>query len=83
MSLGFAFVVSMIRLAATSVRLAERGMWINEGERRQVQREMEAVLKALKQRDKIHDKVDKETDEQVLEGLRSDGDLRPDERLPQ
>ncbi len=83
MSLGFAFVTSMVRLAATSVRLAERGMWINEGERRVIQREMAAVLKALKIRDKVHADVDKKTDAEVVDALIADGDMRPDERLPQ
>lgn len=81
MSLALSFVVSMIRLAATSVRLAERGMWINEGERRVIQREMEAVLKALKIKDKVHDKVDTIPDDKLDEALRADGDMRPDERL--
>lgn len=83
MTLGFSFVLSMIRLAATSVRIAERQMWINEGQRRQIQGEMEAVLKALKVKDKVHAKVDSMSDEDVDKALAADGDMRPDERLPQ
>jgi len=83
MTLGFSFVVSMIRLAATSVRIAERQMWINEGQRRQIQGELEAVLKALKKKDKVHAEVDKIPDDFLDTELARDGDLRPDERLPQ
>jgi hypothetical protein len=81
--MGWAFVLSMIRLAATSVRIAERQMWINEGQRRQIQGELEAVLKALKKKDKVHAEVDKIPDDFLDTELAADGDLRPDERLPQ
>jgi hypothetical protein len=76
-------VLAILELAKKLVSLGERHMWIDEGERRVIQRELEAVLKALKKKDKVHAEVDKIPDDFLDTELAADGDLRPDERLPQ
>jgi hypothetical protein len=65
------------------VSLGERNMWIEDGERRAMNRELLAINKAMRIKEKIGKEVDAETDQQVLDGLIADGDIRPDERLPQ
>ena len=61
----------------------ERGQWFNEGQRRQIELETLAVLKALKKKDKVNAQVNQIPDEYLDTELAHDGDLRPDERLPQ
>lgn len=63
--MGWAFVISMIRLAATSVRIAERQSWINEGQRRYVVAELEAVNRALIRKDKLTKKIREMSDEDL------------------
>lgn len=50
---GFQLVLALVRLAATSVRLMERGQWFNEGQRDFIRKEAIAVAKAVVFKDKI------------------------------
>jgi hypothetical protein len=75
LSLGATFVISLIRLAATSVRLVERHQWIAEGERRYLLAEALAVSRALNVSLETRKEVDNMTEEEVDAALR--GDYRP------
>jgi hypothetical protein len=76
-------ILTLLQLAKMLVSLGERNMWIEDGERRAMNRELLAINKAMRIKEKIGKEVDAETDQQVLDGLIADGDIRPDERLPQ
>lgn len=74
-------LLAILNLAKTMVRMAEKNNWMDMGEMRAVNRELLAINKALRIKIKIGHEVDAETDQQVLDGLVADGDIRPDERV--
>jgi hypothetical protein len=63
--MGWAFVISMIRLAAASVRIAERQQWVHEGQRQYIVAELEAVNRALVRKDKLSKKIREMSDEDL------------------
>lgn len=69
---GFQFVLALVRLAQTAVRLMERQQWFNEGQRDFIRKEAIAVARAVTIKDKI--KAEKLTPEQVAREL--EGDFR-------
>lgn len=75
-------LLAILNLAKTMVRWAEHNNWMDEGEMRAVNRELLAINKALRIKDKIRAQVDQIPDDYLDTELAADGDLRPDERLP-
>ena len=75
-------ILTLLQLAKMLVSLGERNMWIEDGERRAMNRELLAINKAMRIKIKVGKEVDLIPDDALDTELGIDGDLRPDERLP-